>query len=112
MGIPLTVWSTAYNQKRPYLGLDDLNNAISHIIKSNLINNEIYNLLSYNSKVRDIIEILKIKLDVSIKYVEHEIMNQLSYEVSNQKFTDTNFKFSSNIQKEISETLDNIKNLR
>ena len=112
MGVPLTVWNTAYNQKRPYLGLHDLNNAISHIIKSNLINNEIYNILSYNLKVRDIIEILKIKLDVSINYVEHEIMNQLSYKVSNQKFTDTNFKFSSNIQKEIFETLDNIKNIR
>ena len=28
-------------------------------------------------------------------------MNQLSYSVMNKKFTDTNFKFNSNIKKEI-----------
>ena len=38
-------------------------------------------------------------------------MNQLSYEVSNRKFTSTNFKFTSDINNEIFETLDNIQNL-
>lgn len=108
---PLTVWKTAYEQKRPYLGLKDLNAALSHIIKKNLVNNEIYNLVSFNLKVKDIIDIIKLKVKVSINYVDHEIMNQLSYEVLNQKFQNTNFKFRSDIKQEIFETLDSLKNL-
>ena len=111
LGIPITVWKTAYEQKRPYLGLTDLNHAINHIITNNLINNDIYNLVSYNLKVREIVEIIKLKLPLSIDYVDHEIMNQLSYEVSNKKFIKTKFIFNSKIKEEIFETLDNIKNL-
>ena len=111
LGLPITVWKTAYEQKRPYLGLYDLNSALVHIIEKKLINNETYNLVSYNLKVREIIDIIKLKLQFSIKYVDHEIMNQLSYEVSNKKFTSTNFKFTSDINDEIFETLDNIQNL-
>jgi len=111
LGRPLTVWKTAYEQKRPYLGLNDLSNALSHIIKNNLIVNDVYNLVSYNLKVRDIVEILKLRLKLSINYVDHEIMNQLSYVVSNKKFISTNFKFISNIENEIIETLDNLKNI-
>ena len=111
LGLPVTVWKTAYEQKRPYLGLYDLNSALAHIIEKKLINNETYNLVSYNLKVREIIDIIKLKLQFSIKYVDHEIMNQLSYEVSNRKFINTNFKFTSDINNEIFETLDNIQNL-
>ena len=42
-GKPLTIWKTALHQKRPYLSLEDLSRAIIHILKNNLINNEIYN---------------------------------------------------------------------
>ena len=47
-GRPLTIWKTALHQKRPYLSLEDLSKAIVHILKNNLINNEIYNLVSGN----------------------------------------------------------------
>ena len=110
-GIPLTVWKTAYDQKRPYLGLNDFCRAIEHIINNDLITNNTYNLVSYNLKVREIIDIIKSKLNISINYVDHEIMNQLSYEVSNNKFLKTNFKFTSNITTEIHETLNFLKNI-
>jgi nucleoside-diphosphate-sugar epimerase len=112
IGKPLTIWKTAYEQKRPYLGLSDLNLAICHIVKHNLINNETFNLVSHNMKVREIIEIIKQKLKVTIEFVEHEIMNQLSFEVSNNKFLNTNFKFNSDIKNEISETLDKLRHLK
>ena len=108
----MTIWKTAYEQKRPYLGLSDLNLAICHIVKHNLINNETFNLVSHNMKVREIIEIIKQKLEVTIEFVEHEIMNQLSFEVSNKKFLNTNFKFNSDIKNEISETLDKLRYLK
>ncbi len=39
-------------------------------------------------------------------------MNQLSFEVSNNKFLNTNFKFNSDIKNEISETLDKLRHLK
>ena len=88
------------------------NKKILDIAKHNLINNETFNLVSHNMKVREIIEIIKQKLEVAIEFVEHEIMNQLSFEVSNKKFLNTNFKFNSDIKNEIFETLDKLQHLK
>jgi nucleoside-diphosphate-sugar epimerase len=112
IGEPLTIWKTAYEQKKPYLGLSDLNLAICHIVKHNLINNETFNLVSHNMKVREIVEIIKQKLEVTIEFVEHTIMNQHTFEVSSKKFLNTDFKFKSDIKNEISETLDKLQHLK
>ena len=39
-------------------------------------------------------------------------MNQLSFEVSNNKFLNTNFIFNSDIKNEIFETLDKLRHLK
>lgn len=103
---PLTVWSTAYEQVRPYLDLKDACNSISHIIKSNLFNGEIYNVLTLNASVKKVIdEIKKHKKDLIIKKVESKIMNQLSYNVSTEKFLKTGFKYEGSLERGIEETL-------
>ena len=107
---PITVWKTALNQKRPYLDLLDLSNSIIHIIKNNLFDNEIYNILTNNLTVRDIISnIKKYENDLNIDFVETNIMNQLSYEVLNKKFTNQDFEFKGNINTGIKETIAQLK---
>ena len=92
--LPITVWETAFNQKRPYLSLNDACRAINHVINKNFFNNEIYNVLTKNMTVKDIINIIKkSKPNLEIKFVKSRIMNQLSYEVSNLKFSNTKFQF-------------------
>ena len=90
MGQPLTVWETALNQKRPYLDLEDACWAILFIIKAVLINNnvqgQIYNIVTGNHLLSEIVETIQIYCPAKIKLVESEIMNQLSYEVSSEKF--------------------------
>jgi len=108
---PLTVWRTAWEQKRPYLSLNDFNRAIEHIIHNNLFRNSIYNVLSHNKKVKEIIEIINKKIPSNIEYVDHPIMNQLSYEISNKKFCDTDFKFISNLKDDVFEILDTMINI-
>ena len=53
MGLPLTVWQTAYNQKRPYLDLDDAIQVIEFIIKNKLFDGRIYNIVTINTTVKD-----------------------------------------------------------
>ena len=110
---PLTVWKFAYNQKRPYLSLEDLNRSISFILNNNIPIKTTYNILSENYTVKNIIDtIKKIKKRVRIKKVSNKIMNQLSYNVSNKKFCSLGFKFKSNLDKDIKITLKKLRNLK
>ncbi len=112
MNQPLTVWKTALHQKRPYLNLNDFNRLIIHIIQNKVKNNEIYNAVSKNMTVNDILKNIKKIHKVKIKFVNHPIMNQMSYEVSSKKIRDTNFIFYPNILSSIKKTLKKLKNIK
>lgn len=110
MGTPLTVWETALNQKRPYLGVSDAINALNFIIREDLFDCQIYNVVSSNNTVQDIIdEIKKSKPDVQIKLTKASIMNQLSYEVSSKKIHQLGFASNNLIEHGIKETISLIK---
>jgi UDP-glucose 4-epimerase len=106
MNIPITVWKTAYDQKRPYLDINDAIRAFFFIIDKDLFNGQIYNVLTQNSTVRHIVETIKIfKPNLKVTFVENKIMNQLSYEVSNNKFKSLGFEFNGDLKNEIQKTI-------
>ncbi|EMY76179.1 NAD-binding protein [Leptospira weilii serovar Ranarum str. ICFT] len=85
-GKPITVWKTAYDQMRPYLEIHDACRTIVEFIKKDIFDGEIYNVLTTNATVRQIVEnIQKYVPKLKVEFVDNPIMNQLSYEVSNQK---------------------------
>ncbi|MEW6323939.1 MAG: SDR family oxidoreductase [Nitrospirota bacterium] len=113
MGQPLTVWKTAMEQKRPYLYLGDAVRALSFIIRNDIFDNRIYNVLTANATVGDIVKILKASVpDVALKLVDAPIMNQLSYTVSNERFKTLGFEFSGSLDQGIKETVELLKNVR
>lgn len=106
MGVPITVWSTAYEQKRPYLDLVDASRAISFIIRNDLFDGRIYNVLTQNATVRQIVDTIREFVpDLEVTFVDNRIMNQLSYEVSRERFTSQGFAFAGNLHRGIGETL-------
>jgi nucleoside-diphosphate-sugar epimerase len=106
MGKPISVWRTAMNQKRPYLDLDDAIRAIFFIIKKDLFTRQVYNVVTVNSTVADIIAMIGKRIpDMKVEYVDCAIMNQLTYTVANDKFTKTGFKFKGNMDQGIKETI-------
>ena len=110
---PITVWKTAFNQVRPYLGVDDFNRSIIHILRNDLVSDNIFNIVSYNLSVHDIINKIKIyKKKLKISFVSHEIMNQLSYNVLNTKFKNTKFNFKSDLEKQIKNTIELFDNAK
>src|SRR6201999_1435543 len=71
MGQPLTVWRTAYNQRRAYLDLSDAVRAIAFFIEKNLFDGRIYNVVTTNSTVGDVVEAIRIHVPkVQIEYVD------------------------------------------
>ena len=106
-GQPITVWKTALNQKRPYLYIGDASNAIIHIIQNNLFEGEIFNILTSNSTVQEIIDVIKERIPtLSIQLTDNQIMNQLSYNVSNDRFKKTGFSYHGSLKSGIEETLE------
>lgn len=111
MGQPLTVWSTAYDQKRPYLDLGDCVDAVAHILTHKLFDGRIYNVLSTNCTVRQIVDAIRAQVpDLQVGFVESRIMNQLSYEVANQRFRDTGFTFKGRAEDGIAATVSLLRN--
>lgn len=110
-GKPLTIWKTALNQRRPYLTLEDLNRAIIFIINNKLFYNTTFNLVSDNLTVKQILNQISKNIKIRKIFVEHEIMNQLSYTVNTDKFKKYGFKFLSNIDKSINKTLKLLGNI-
>jgi len=106
MGIPLTVWSTAYDQKRPYLDLVDAARAISLILRTDLFDGRLYNVVSVNATVRQVIDTLREFVpELEIKLVDSQIMNQLSYEVSCERFANAGFRPCGDLRRGIGETV-------
>ena len=106
MGKPLTVWSTAYDQKRPYLDLCDAAEAIAFVVRQDLFDGRIYNVLTQNATVRQIADIIRDFVpDMDIQFVDNRIMNQLSYEVSRERFLAKGFAFAGDLRRGIAETI-------
>ena len=101
---PLSVWKTAYNQKRPYLDLNDAIRCIKFIINKNIFYNETYNIVTINLSIKKLLSYIKQFRKVRIQYVSSKIMNQLSYKADCKKILNTGFKFSGNIEKQIKGT--------
>ena len=103
---PLSIWQSAYDQKRPYLDLIDAVRAIAFVVKQDLFDGRIYNALTLNTTVRDIVECIREFVPgVQLSFVNSPIMNQLSYEVSCERFRDRGFTFAGDIRRGIGETV-------
>ncbi len=106
MGQPITVWSTAYDQKRPYLDLFDAARAIAFIIRKDLFDGRIYNVLTHNATVRQVVDTIReFEPDLQVSFVDSKIMNQLSYEVSCERFMAEGFAFAGDLRRGIGETI-------
>jgi nucleoside-diphosphate-sugar epimerase len=113
MGQPLTVWKTALHQTRPYLDLGDAVKAITFIIQKKLYDGRVYNVVTTNSSVSSIVDIISRHVaHISVQHVDTRIMNQLSYHVSNERFRDLGFEFKGDLKQGIGKTIDLLKGVR
>lgn len=111
-GMPLSVWKTAWQQKRPYLDLNDCIRAINFILERDLFDGEIYNVLTKNLTVEDVVIAIKQFIPhLSVSFVESPIMNQFSYEASGEKFNAKGFVPHGDVRKGIAETIRHLKRL-
>lgn len=112
-GQPITVWRTALHQVRPYLDLEDAVGAIHFVMRGNLYDGNIYNVLTLNATVNEILDVIRTHVpDIAIEYVDTKIMNQLSYHVSNQRFRSRGFEFHGDLRRGIADTTSLLRGVR
>ncbi|MBT6602358.1 MAG: SDR family oxidoreductase [Nitrospina sp.] len=110
MGIPITVWKSAYDQKRPYLDLSDAIRCIIFCLEKDLFNGLVYNVATLNATVKEVVNSIKIFVPtLEIEFVDSKIMNQLSYEVLNTRLTEKDFVFQGNLKQGIKNTISLLK---
>ena len=108
---PITVWSSALHQKRPYLGINDAISAIYFIIENDLCKKDTFDVVTQNFSVNDVINILKeIHKSVKIEFIDSEIMNDYSFSVSTKKIRDLGMIFEDDLKEQIKETAKILKN--
>lgn len=111
MGQAITVWRTAYDQKRPYLDLNDAVRAIAFVIDKDLFTGLIYNVVTVNATVRQVVEAIRAHVpSLQVEFVDSQIMNQLSYEVLNTRFAEAGFNVSGNLVQGIADSMSLLKN--
>jgi len=110
MGQPISVWTTAYDQKRPYLDLFDASRAILFIIENDIFDGRVYNVLTNNSTVREVVDVIhEFVPDLEVGFVDNKIMNQLSYEVQDIRFKSLGFEPEGSLTRGIGETISLLK---
>ena len=92
--------------------MDDAFKLFKFTIENNFFKNDIYNALSENCTVNDILnKIKKYKKDINIKFVSSPIMNQLSYHVDKKKLNKEGLFLNKKIEVDIKNTLTLLKNI-
>ena len=97
------MWKTALDQYRPYLEINDACNAVSFFLDEEN-DAEVFNILTENYTVKNIIETIQKYKEVDIQFVDSKIMNQLSYFVRNDKMNAVGFRVSGNLDDAIQDT--------
>ena len=110
MNIPIPIWGSALNLVRPYLSLKDAYKVIAYLIKKNYFDNNIYNILSENKTLKEILKIIKkYSFSSKIKFINSKILQRASFKTSKSKIQSLGINLNSKIENDIRETLDKIK---
>jgi len=113
IGERIKVYKTALHQYRPYLSLEDAFKLFKFCIDKNFFENDIYNVVSNNFTVNQIInKIKKLKKNIKISYVSSAIMNQLSYHVDKKKLSNRGLFLNSNLDRDVADILNLFKNIK
>jgi UDP-glucose 4-epimerase len=110
--LPLEIWRSAVGQRRAYLSLRDLLNAIEIILSSIDADSGIYNVHSGQYSMENIIRIFQsVEKEISVDYIDGPPIPNKSQEVSISKISSLGFAPSGDIQADIHEIVDYLRNV-
>lgn len=110
-GKPLTVWRTAYEQRRPYLDLGDAVRAIAFVIERRMFDGRVYNAVTLNATVREVTDTISRHVPgLAIDLVDSRSMNSLSFEVLGSRLAAAGFAMRGGLERGVVDILQLITN--
>ena len=102
----IPVWGSALKLHRPYLSLKDAIKTIIFFINKKKFNNEVYNVITSNYTVKNILDFIKKNnYKIKIKITKSPILNQFSFKVSRKKLDSTGLILGNSIERDVRSTL-------
>ena len=111
-GMPLTVWESAQQEKRPYLHLQDSCRVIIHALKQKGMKGQTYNVVGENATINRITNaIAKEVPDVEVIVTPTPNLNQVSYELDASRIAKLGFHPQHDLEGGVREIVDRFRGL-
>ena len=106
MGQPIDVWSTAMDQRRPYLALSDAIDLLARTVIESIYPGEVVNAVTCDSTVREVLSAIEAAgWATTVNLIDSPIMNSLSYRTSVAKANELGFKFAGSLESDVAAPL-------
>jgi UDP-glucose 4-epimerase len=110
IGMPLTVWESAQNEKRPYLHITDAADAITFALTQPGMKGEIYNVIGENASLNRITTAIGKEVhDVRVVITPTPNLNQVSYELDGSKIERIGFRPRHTLDEGVREVVERFK---
>jgi len=112
IGMPLTVWESAQNEKRPYLDISDTVGALTFALTKKGMNGEIYNVVGENASMNRITSVIAKEVpDTRVVITPTPNLNQVSYELDGSKIERLGFKPQRTLEEGVRGIVDRFRTL-
>jgi UDP-glucose 4-epimerase len=110
--MPLTVWESAQNEKRPYLHLQDAVDALTFALVQHGPKGEIYNVIGENASINRITATIGREVpDMHVIITPTPNLNQVSYELDGSKIERSGFKPRHTLEEGVEEIVEKFRGL-
>lgn len=111
-GQPIDVWSTAMDQRRPYLALADATDLLVKTVTDYIYPGEVVNAVTCDATVREVLAAIEAAgCHTNVKLTDSPLMNALSYRTSVTKALELGFRFNGSLSSDVAATLGLLKGL-
>jgi UDP-glucose 4-epimerase len=112
IGMPLTVWESAQNEKRPYLHLQDAVDALTFALVQHGLKGETYNVIGENASINRITATIGREVpDMHVIITPTPNLNQVSYELDGSKIERSGFKPRHTLEEGVGEIVEKFRSL-
>jgi UDP-glucose 4-epimerase len=112
IGMPLTVWESAQNEKRPYLHVADSCDALTYALTRPGLKGEIYNVIGENASMNRITSVIGKEVpDMRVTITPTPNLNQVSYELDGSKIERAGFHPRYTLEEGVKEIVDRFRTL-
>lgn len=102
----VSVWESAWHQRRPYCHVDDAARALMFLARDRPLTGTMVHAASHHETASTIVEMVRaFRPHLEIRTVAHQAMNHFSYDVSCQRLARAGFQFQGSLRRAVAQVI-------